>query len=69
MRFVNINKATNGNYYIVETKKDEDGLGTISFYNIWKKWVFEPEGDTMYDSVCMFEIAEFMKKLDKNVDH
>ena len=63
MKFININKATNGDYYIVENKKDEDGLGTIFFYKQWKKWVFEPMEGTVYDSICMFEIAEFMKSL------
>ena len=63
MKHININKANNGNYYIVENKHDEDGIGTIFFFKQWKKWVFEPLEDTIYDVVCLNEISKFMEKL------
>jgi hypothetical protein len=34
-----------------------DYLGFISFNNKWKRFVFNPDKDTFYDSKCLVQIA------------
>jgi hypothetical protein len=34
-------------------------LGTVSFWGAWRKYVFKPASQTLYDASCLREIAEF----------
>lgn len=49
-------------YYIVRTK-NKTMLGTIEFYNIWQKWVFAPNGNTVYSSRCLEDLKHFIDRL------
>lgn len=35
-------------------------LGTINFFPRWRKFVFRPHKDTVFDNGCLMEIVEFM---------
>jgi hypothetical protein len=34
-------------------------LGVINWFSSWRRYVFSPIGGTVYDTVCLREIAEF----------
>ena len=38
-------------------------LGFVSWYAPWRKYVFRPESDTVFEPVCLGEIAEFLTAL------
>lgn len=35
-------------------------LGNIRFHSPWRKYVFHPDGDTMFDASCMRDIVSFL---------
>ena len=49
----------------VYNKKDEF-LGTIDYYDEWKKFVWEQEGSVVMTADCLVEVAKFMEE-NKNV--
>lgn len=36
-------------------------LGQISFFGRWRKYCFYPNSDTLFDHLCLAEIASFCK--------
>lgn len=38
-------------------------LGVVSWYSGWRRYVFKPESETIFDSKCMLEIIEFINEL------
>ena len=34
-------------------------LGTVAWFSHWRKYVFSPLANTVYDSGCLREIADF----------
>jgi len=51
------NKKTNT--YEVSAKQDNLVLGVINWYARWRKYVFEPTPNTIYEEHCLRDIAEF----------
>jgi len=43
----------------VVSKYDDIQLGTIAWFSRWRKYSFFPKGDTVYEWVCLREIADF----------
>lgn len=41
--------------------QDHIRLGMITWHSHWRKYVFYPEDETLYDPKCLREIAEFME--------
>jgi hypothetical protein len=39
--------------------KDDGYLGMVSWYGPWRKYCFFPMGNTVYEQVCLREIADF----------
>jgi len=37
-------------------------LGNILFFGRWRKYCFYPRSNTLFDHLCLFEIADFCKK-------
>jgi hypothetical protein len=37
-------------------------MGTIKWYAPWRRYVFFPQGETLYDAGCLTEIAAFLKR-------
>lgn len=42
--------------------KRGDSLGVVVFRPAWRKFVFAPENETVYDAVCLREIADFCEE-------
>lgn len=36
-------------------------LGTIKWYGRWRKYVFQPEQETIYEETCLRDIAQFIE--------
>lgn len=49
--------------YIVSNRKTRQDIGMIKWYNHWRRYVFFPYVDTIFDSSCLKEIVEFLDKL------
>jgi hypothetical protein len=51
--------------WIVITKEGgyNNVLGCIKWHGPWRKYCFFPAHDTLYETVCLTEIAQFLKKL------
>lgn len=43
----------------VENAQDRGQLGTIKWHGAWRKYTFRPYMSTLFDAVCMREIADF----------
>lgn len=43
--------------------KSGAGLGIVFYQNTWRKYVFEPFGEAIYDSKCLDEISAFLDGL------
>lgn len=50
------------NIYEVYAKGDNFLLGRIAWYSRWRKYVFEPSANTIYEETCMREIAQFIEE-------
>ena len=51
------------NIYHVLPKDDMHGrLGRVIWFARWRKYVFEPEPETVYEETCLREIAEFVEQ-------
>jgi hypothetical protein len=37
-------------------------LGFVSFHPAWRKYVFWPEGETIFDPACLRELADFVER-------
>ena len=37
-------------------------LGIVSFHPAWRKYVFWPEKNTIFDPACLRELADFVEK-------
>jgi hypothetical protein len=46
----------------VVSKYDNIQLGTISWFSRWRKYSFFPKGDTVYEWVCLRDIADFCEE-------
>lgn len=42
-------------------------IGTISWFGRWRKYAFHPGNDTVFEEVCLREIAEFCER--KTTEH
>lgn len=55
-------------WYVVNKYDDASGdfakahLGWIGWYAPWRKYCFFPKGDTVYEKVCLREIANFCER-------
>lgn len=48
--------------------RDEDfQLGTISWFARWRCYGFYPKPDTVFEKICLHEIAEFCER--KTIEH
>lgn len=56
------NEGKNRRFEILASKT-QTVLGRIDYFHSWKKYVFMPAFQTLYDVVCLDEISEFIKTL------
>lgn len=50
------------NIYEVYAKGDNFLLGRIAWFSRWRKYVFEPYENTIYEETCMREISQFIEE-------
>lgn len=48
--------------WIVPRGTVQTELGTIKWYAPWRRYVFFPQGGTLFDAGCLAEIAQFIKQ-------
>ena len=51
--------------FIVRNKNNSVLLGQINFYPQWRKYVFEPTDDVIFDTSCLKDILSFMEEQQK----
>lgn len=49
--------------YAVKSSQDNIILGEISWFNHWRRYVFFPLENTLFDSSCLSEIKDFIDSL------
>lgn len=49
--------------YGVKNRQSLTTLGVIRFWPAWRKYVFEPVGDVIFDAKCLAEITEKLDSL------
>ena len=62
LRFQMITESPSGKTRTFHVTSANTGtwLGSVSYYNQWRKYVFTPpHGDMVFDAVCLREIADF----------
>lgn len=47
----------------IHSAKDDTLLGDIRWWSAWRKYVFCPDGDTIFDAKCLSEIELYMEGL------
>lgn len=65
-KFLNFNKykeVSKKTYDIVVLTKDHHILGIIKWRAGWRRYVFEPESETVFDSSCLKEITNYIDEL------
>jgi hypothetical protein len=58
-----INPAPKTRRFVIVTKKEGMRLGSVSWWGAWRKYVFIPEKGTLYEEVCLREIASFVETM------
>jgi len=48
------------------TTKDDIQIGTVKWYGPWRKYCFFPMAETVYEQVCLRDIASFCETETKN---
>jgi hypothetical protein len=47
----------------IYASEDDQFLGGVSWYGPWRQYVFHPAGATIFEKVCLGDIAQFLKDL------
>lgn len=50
------------NHYEVFAKSDNFKLGVIKWYSNWRKYVFEPTSNTIYEETCLRDISQYIEE-------
>lgn len=67
--FEKIGTSSSGKTNIYSVFNEQNGavLGSISWYNSFRKYCFFPDSDTLFDSTCLIDISDFM--ISEMIDH
>ena len=57
-----MNKGRKTEIFDVLSLQNGTNLGVIGFYAHWRKFIFQPQADTIFDAHCLDEISEFTRK-------
>ena len=52
-------------FFEIVAKKQERVIATIEWYARWRKWIFVPRTDTVWDNECLGDICGFLGTLPK----
>ena len=47
----------------VQTKDKSTYLGVIKWWSHWRRYVFTPSKDTLFDAACLTDITSYINKL------
>lgn len=47
----------------VFSRSNDFRLGTIAWHGPWRKYVYSPDGPTIYDQGCLNDIADYLKAI------
>lgn len=61
--FIKFKDGLHGEIFVYNHK--DEFLGYLIFNKRWKKWVFDVDSDTFYDSKCLDVISEKLKQINK----
>ena len=61
LHFNLVGDTGNTKKFHVHNNQNGEQIGAISFYPMWRKYVFKPLPDTFYDAGCLKEIATFLE--------
>jgi hypothetical protein len=60
VKFINITTtAQKTKVWHVESKHDETIIGAVAWHSPWRRYVFKPRGNTLFDASCLTLIASF----------
>lgn len=63
IKFVLKQKKPKTAIYGVVNKKTNIELGEIKWYGAWRKYCFFPDGNTVFDTICLAQINDFIEDL------
>ena len=49
----------------VVAKQGGNVIATISWYGPWRKYIFEPRANTVYEETCLKDITAFLERATK----
>jgi hypothetical protein len=49
-------------WHVVPKQGDGSPIGLIHWYGPWRKYCFSPHHDTIYEQVCLRDIADFCEQ-------
>lgn len=49
--------------WICRNNKTKAHLGFVTYYNPWRRWIFEGIQGCVFDTSCLADIIDFMKQL------
>lgn len=60
-RLLRLSESGKTKIFQVVAKDGNVPLGRVSFFGRWRKYIFEPNNETLYEQTCLREIAEFIE--------
>jgi hypothetical protein len=65
MSFISFNERPNPGkltkIWDVVNASNQSNLGIIAYYPAWRKYVFQPQGETIFDAVCLTDVLSFIQ--------
>lgn len=59
---VNMRDGRKTRVWAVLTIDGRSNLGTVSWYAHWRKYAFQPEGRSVFEEICLRDIAHFCER-------
>ena len=63
IKCVLVNKKPKTDVWMIQTQETNTLLGYIKWFPQWRKYAFFPEPHTVYEALCLEDIARFTRKL------
>ena len=55
--------AGGGVFYYCKSNRNDAILGDVTYYDDWKKYVFEGRAGCVFDTSCLADVIDFMSQL------
>ncbi len=65
-KYIEFKKEENYLYkprWFIINKHSGNSIGEISWYNSWRRYVFIPDGETVWDINCLQDIIKFISEV------